>query len=664
MFGLIARSVAMDAERRLDRSEIGDGSDIGTAFCARPGGSSAPTRDDPRFATIRRLVDFASSDVCDASSSGDETRARLARDLNLGVARLCSALMDVEGLPEDAVLGLHPGGSSNAPDATPKKTRMRGVRVSTGTRGARAADETNVDANARSGSAGPGPAAPFAALARDVAAAHLRRLVASEDSTTTFAFYGAVASAPAFVSTAAAATRGAGWHPDDLATEDLVAAEDEPPDANATGSSASGDESTALVSGDAFSSKTEHIRGDALTSAMASATMSGLLSSDRERREAAARALRRALARHAWDARLQSREGRAAVAAARATTLRRVLTRRHDIVPALDFESRRDVYAAALALARDADQTSLWSWLASRAPGATGTTPTRPPRLTSFLFLLRDASEAFEHRDAVGSNPADAHRCAAVTLTVVALIASGRSRVGENARESGGETNAKGKSRSTLSAVRGRRSDSAPVASYFSRASRAERRGSTTSSKDSAASLAASPETTFLEGSLGVLLAAMRARQSVAAWRAISPLLRRVLWEDREALLAPLLRPITGGANASSSSSSSSKKSRERARDSNPEPEPEPEPFPPPPATAPGEKPYPFLEKASTCLLRAAASPVADVRVEASACLRALLEAALDAAGAVTVLRPMLTYALCAALYAPLGEAARGGCAR
>ena len=315
VFGLIARSVAMDAERRFDRSEIGDGSDIGTAFRARPGGSSAPTRDDPRFATIRRLVDFASSDVCDATSSGDETRARLARGLNLGVARLCSALMDVEGPPEDAVLGLHPGGSSNAPDATPKKTRMRGVRVSTGTRGARAADETNVDANARSGFAGPGPAAPFAALARDVAAAHLRRLVASEDSTTIFAFYGAVASAPAFVSTAAAATRGAGWHPDDLATEDLVAAEDEPPDANATGSSASGDESTALVSGDAFSSKTEHILGDALTSAMASATMSGLLSSDRERREAAARALRRALARHAWDARLQSREGRAAVAA-------------------------------------------------------------------------------------------------------------------------------------------------------------------------------------------------------------------------------------------------------------------------------------------------------------------------------------------------------------
>ena len=47
--------------------------------------------------------------------------------------------------------------------------------------------------------------------------------------------------------------------------------------------------------------------------------------------------------------------------------------------------------------------------------------------------------------------------------------------------------------------------------------------------------------------------------------------------------------------------------------------------------------------------------------LEAASCLRALLEAALNAAGAVTVLRPMLTYALCAALYSPLGEAARQG---
>ena len=121
VFGLIARSVAMDAERRLDESK----SETDPTSEPRSGASWQIVRADEgrRVRDDSRLVDFASSDVCDASSSGDETRARLARDLNLGVARLCSALMDVEGLPEDAVLGLHPGGSSNAPDATPKKAR-------------------------------------------------------------------------------------------------------------------------------------------------------------------------------------------------------------------------------------------------------------------------------------------------------------------------------------------------------------------------------------------------------------------------------------------------------------------------------------------------------------------------------------------------------------
>ena len=723
VLGLIARSVALDARRRFDENEgeaeaeaetEADGGDgegdgdkkIGTsndrlAFRERPGGSSAPTRDDPRFATVRRLADVVSADVCDATSSGDATRARLARGLNLGVARLCSALMDVEGPPDAPSTPATASGSSDAPDATPKKTTAFGRTTASpsrargaGKRGAKATDEANAQTNAESGSgasassASSGPAAPFAALARDVAAAHLRRLIASGDSTTTFAFYGAVARAPEFVSTAAAATRGAGWHPEDLAAEDRDDAEDDSDDdanANAINATANANAMGSMGSGSAMGGAGAETvpGGDALTSAMASATMDGLLSSDRERRAAAARALRGALSRHAWDARLQSREARAAVAATHATTLRRLLSRRHDVVSALDSESRRDVLAAALAIARDADQASLWSWLSSRAraPGSTGTTPTRPPRLVAFLFLLRDALEAFEHADVVGSNPADAHRCAAVTLAVVELVASGRARVGESRRGGGGGggENAKEKPRSTLSAVRGRRSDSAPVASYFARASKAEKRGGGATEEDSAASRAAraaaraaSPETTFLEGSLGILLAAMRARQSVAAWRAISPLLRRVLWEDRQALLAPMLRPTGGGgatadADAASSSTltstSSSKKSRERARDSTPDPEldPDPEPFPPPPAVAPGEKPYPFLEKASTCLLRAAASPVADIRVEASACLRALLEAALDAAGAVTVLRPMLTYALCAALYAPLGEAARRG---
>ena len=137
---------------------------------------------------------------------------------------------------------------------------------------------------------------------------------------------------------------------------------------------------------------------------------------------------------------------------------------------------------------------------------------------------------------------------------------------------------------------------------------------------------------------MGVLLAAMRRRQSVTAWRALSPLLRRLLWDHRASLLAPLIAQKAGSKDA-----------------------PEPEPFPPTPAAPPGEKPYPFLEKASTCLLRVASSPLPELRAEAVTCLRALLESALNAAGAVTVLRPMLTYALCAALYAPLGAAAGRG---
>ena len=106
---------------------------------------------------------------------------------------------------------------------------------------------------------------------------------------------------------------------------------------------------------------------------------------------------------------------------------------------------------------------------------------------------------------------------------------------------------------------------------------------------------------------IGVLLAAMRRPQSVTAWRAMSPLIRRLLWNHRASLLAPLIP----------------KKKDKGAEDATP-----PEPFPPPPANAPGEKPYPFLEKASTCLLRTAAETLPELRAEASSCVRALLEAA------------------------------------
>jgi len=50
--------------------------------------------------------------------------------------------------------------------------------------------------------------------------------------------------------------------------------------------------------------------GEMLVSALAAATLAGLLSTDPARRAGAARSLAAALARHAWDARLQSPAGR------------------------------------------------------------------------------------------------------------------------------------------------------------------------------------------------------------------------------------------------------------------------------------------------------------------------------------------------------------------
>ena len=200
-----------------------------------------------------------------------------------------------------------------------------------------------------------------------------------------------------------------------------------------------------------------------------------------------------------------------------------------------------------------------------------------------------------------------------------------------------------GKRRSTLSVVGGRNGRDETGArrrssSFWTTSRAAIVKEEAAARAASAAAAAVSPARVFLEGSMGVLLAAMRRRQSVTAWRALSPLLRRLLWDHRASLLAPLIAQKAGSKDA-----------------------PEPEPFPPTPAAPPGEKPYPFLEKASTCLLRVASSPLPELRAEAVTCLRALLESALNAAGAVTVLRPMLTYALCAALYAPLGAAARRG---
>ena len=86
------------------------------------------------------------------------------------------------------------------------------------------------------------------------------------------------------------------------------------------------------------------------------------------------------------------------------------------MVPALPPAPRREVLAAVLSLARDADQPQLWTWLAADpqgvagvgvagvaggagTAGAGGGVKRPPPRLTAFLFLLCDSLEAFEHRN-------------------------------------------------------------------------------------------------------------------------------------------------------------------------------------------------------------------------------------------------------------------------
>ena len=169
---------------------------------------------------------------------------------------------------------------------------------------------------------------------------------------------------------------------------------------------------------------------------------------------------------------------------------------------------------------------------------------------------------------------------------------------------------------------------------------------------------------TFFEGSLGVLLTAMRFEQSEEAWRALGPFLRRVVWDRR----ADLLRTATltqATANDGEFAVCERREFRERkkrelrrelerARSFSLE-----NAFPPPPAAPPGVTPHAFLETASALLLRAGAGSTEATRAEATSCVRALLEACVDLTGSAVALRPTLTYALCAALYDPLGAAAR-----
>ena len=251
-------------------------------------------------------------------------------------------------------------------------------------------------------------------MARDVARA-LRRLVTSEDSRRRSRFRRRRGRARVRLHRGGGSAAPGGTRT--TSPPNLVAAEDEP-DATRRDRRRR-DESAALVSGDAFSSR-RSTSGDALTSAMASATMSGLLSAIASVAGGGAR----------FAARSRGTRGTPA-SIARGSRRRRSRVRgdassrahwRHDIVPALDFESRRVTPPRSRSLA-----TRIRQLVVVVGVARAGATEHADASASPDVFIPPSRPrEAFEHRDAVGSNPADAHRCAAVTLTVVALIASGR----------------------------------------------------------------------------------------------------------------------------------------------------------------------------------------------------------------------------------------------
>jgi hypothetical protein len=314
---------------------------------------------------------------------------------------------------------------------------------------------------------------------------------------------------------------------------------------------------------------------------------------------------------------------------------------------------------------------------------------TRPPRLVSFLRLLCDALEAFAFRaeakdeyvnasssgdasaddssrlfDRSGSSSlvAEGHRSTAVTLVVLELL-----------RRGGVVVAAAQKREDAFWAKRGgaaaRRRGGGAVGAMFGRGGSVSREAREARERAEARSARAartlSPAVTFFEGSLGVLLTAMRFEQSEEAWRALGPFLRRVVWDRRADLLRTATYDPEATANApfANDASFANEKSASFGESSADELDlfSLENAFPPAPAAPPGVTPHAFLETASALLLRAGAGSTEATRAEATSCVRALLEACVDLTGSAVALRPTLTYALCAALYDPLGAAARRG---
>ena len=688
------------------------------AFAAAPSGPAAPASGDERVEAVVEMARVVSAETLPPPAEDARAPwldARLRRGMNLGLARLCASLARVVGPPldgaedasdEDAAFGDAGSGDDDARD---------------GSDDAAFRDDVDGTPSRRSGSsrgwwrggdgAGRDETAPMAPLARRVASSHVKRLTASPAAwASLYEFCVAACAAPRFVATAAGAVRGSGWSPEDLAFEQIQEDASALLDAAAAERGGAGefrDDSTSDSDSETPSPS------DAFVSAVASAAFAGLRAAEDTRRDAAAGALVAILSRHALDASLQSRSARAAVAAAHAPTLRMLVARRDDVFDAavpggagdarVPAATRRSVLACFLSLARDADQRALWTWLVSDperaarggeatvrdAPGSFASRTfayadgvfgrarsrsaarhrdpvrraSRPPRLVSFMRLLCDALEAFAFEakeartdDGASSSAADAsgstrregssivaegHRSTAVTLVVLELLRRGEGVIAAAQKREDGFWAKRGAAR---------RGGAGAVGAMFGRGGSASREARQARARAERAARALSPAVTFFEGSLGVLLAAMRAEQSEEAWRALARFLRGVLWDRR----ADLLRAATYDPEANASSPGA----RETREVSDGEPE---DAFPPPPAASPGVTPHAFLESASALLLRAGAESTKATRAEATSCVRALLEACVDLTGSAVALRPTLTHALCAALYDPLGAAARRG---
>ena len=736
VLALIARSASLDAarrfrekktERRDRRRASSDASDEAknekrddfssskTTFAAAPSGPATPAPGDARVEALVEMARVVSAEtLAPPSASSPPGDARLRRGMNLGLARLCASLTEIAGPPpgnetfssedDDAFSS----GDEKAPRDGDEKSSRRWSRGGDGV----SRDET----------------APLAPTARRVASSHVRRLMSFPAAWPfLYEFCVAACASPRFVAAAAGAARGTGWSPEDLAFERLQEEASALLDAAAAERGGAGDFLSSDEDAETPRRETETRSpkpSDALVAAVASATFAGLRSAEDDRRDAAAGALAAILSRHARDASLQSQSARAAVAAVHAPLLRLLVARRDEIFDApvpggagdasIPAETRRNVLASFLSLARDADQRALWTWLArdpemeeggdaSNDPffrrekmtlastfvsanpfvraralsAAPARRASRPPRLVSFLRLLCDALEAFAfradeayetseagdesnreskaNRADASSIVAEGHRSAAVTLVVLELLRRGGRVIAEAqkledafwAKHGGGAAR--------------RRGGGGAVGSMFGRGGRESRSERETRAREEARAARAakklSPAVTFFEGSLGVLLAAMRADQSEEAWRALAAFLRATLWDRR----ADLLRTATYDPEAKTNDGRES--SFFDAPESGAEIESDLEnAFPPVPAPPPGATPHAFLESASALLLKTIASSRSKAtRAEATSCVRALLEACVDLTGSAVALRPTLTYALCAALYSPLGAAARRG---